>query len=33
MKRSPLARRTPLKRTGRLRALSPKRRAALPDWQ
>ena len=33
MKRSSLARRTPLKRTGRLRALSPKRRAALPDWK
>lgn len=32
MKRSSLVRRTPLKRTGRLRALSPKRRAALPDW-
>lgn len=33
MKRSPLARRTPLRRSSRLRPLSPKRRAALPDWK
>ena len=33
MKRSGLRRRTPLKRTGRLRSLSPKRRAALADWR
>ena len=32
VKRSALRRRTPLKRTGHLRSLSPKRRAALPDW-
>ena len=33
MKRSAFRRRTPLKRSGRLRPLSPKRRAALPDWK
>jgi hypothetical protein len=33
MKRSPLRRRTPLQRSGRLRAMSVKRRAGLGRWR